>query len=409
MNVRDRVEQEFGQIWVDSPEDYVLDGLAPIPVAAPVTLEQAQALLRLAASEDWAVIPAGKGRGLHIGNLPTRADLIISTIRLHNLLSHEAADMVAVVQAGCTLQNLQKELAKANQWLPIDPPYASHSTLGGIVATASTGALRYSRGSVRDYLIGIKVIHSDGRITKAGGTVVKNVAGYDLMKLYTGSYGTLALLVELNFKLRPAPPTDVTIVVSAPEPTKLLGLIPRASGVAALNLLSPQASCRVLESTTGWTLAFRLIGTDSAICTLHERLNRLLLSEHLDFRLEDSVFWQRLEQLDKGWAVCLRIPTLPSQLEELLKLLETTLERVCNGWAVECQIGSKTTVYLPVCPTPEIVTSLRQHFPVMLERAPVELKRQLDCRGLSGAQLQLMKAIKKRLDPADMFSPGRMF
>lgn len=405
MSVRSRVEQEFGQILVD---DYLLDGVVPIPVATPSTLEEAQALLYLAHSEGWAVIPAGRCRGLHIGNLPTRADLIVSTVRLQSLLSHEAADMVAVVQAGCTLQNLQQELAKTSQWLPIDPPHGLHSTLGGIVATASSGPLKYSRGGIRDYLIGIKVIHSDGRITKAGGTVVKNVAGYDLMKLYTGSYGTLALLVELNFKLRPAPPADATLIVSAPEPSRLLTLTSCISGAAALDLLSPQA-CQRLFSSEGWGLALRLLGTDSAVEVLHERINRLLLSENLEARLEDSSLWQRVGKLDEGWEVCLNIAALPSQLKFLLELLENSLKRVCDGWAVECQVGSKVMVYLPICPAPELVIDLRRHFPVMIERAPVELKRQLDCRALDGAQLKLMRAIKKSLDPADMFSPGRMF
>ncbi len=406
MKVRTRIEEEFGQIWVDRPEDYALEGIEAPPVAAPSSLEEAQALLRLAAAEGWAIIPAGSGIGLHIGNPPVKADLIVSTARLQSLLSHEAADMVAVVQAGCTLHHLQTELAKAKQWLPIEAP--QEATLGGIVATASPSPLKYSRGGVRDYLIGLKVIHSDGRVTKAGGTVVKNVAGYDLMKLYTGSYGTLALIVECNFKLRSVPPADTTVIVFAPEPVRLLSLISRARGVAAIDLLSPEA-CRKVLISTEWALAFRLLGTQAAISILQERLHSLFEAEGLKSKVESSEFWQRLTGLDKHWKVCLCIAAFPSQLKHLLELLETTLKRVCDGWAVECQVGAQVRVYLPTCPDADIISGLRRHFPVMLERAPVELKKQLDCRALSGAQLELMRAIKKSIDPANMFSPGRMF
>lgn len=406
MNVRARIEEEFGQICVDRSEDYALEGIEPLPVAAPSSLEEAQALLRLAAVEGWTIIPAGNGTRLHIGNPPSKADLIVSTARLQNLLSHEAADMVAVAQAGCTLHHLQAELAKAKQWLPVEAPRAA--TIGGIVATASPSPLKYSKGGVRDYLIGIKVIHSDGRVTKAGGTVVKNVAGYDLMKLYTGSYGTLALVVECNFKLRPAPPADTTVIVFAPEPVRLLNLISRARDVAAIDLLSPEA-CRRMLMSTEWALAFRLLGTQAAISVLQERLHSLFEAAGLQSKVESSEFWQRLNELDKHWEVCLRVAAFPSQLKHLLELLETTLKRVRDGWAVECQVGAQVRVYLPACPDADIITSLRRHFPVMLERAPLELKKQLDCRALSGAPLELMRAIKKSLDPADMFSPGRMF
>ena len=142
----------------------------------------------------------------------TQADLIVSTRQMKRLLKHEPADLVATAEAGMTLSDFQNQLAQTGQWLPIDPPDDGSITLGGAVATGSNGPQSFGYGSLRSFVIGMRAVLADGKQIKAGGNVVKNVAGYDLCKLFTRSHGTLGIITELNFKLRPLPPETRTIV-----------------------------------------------------------------------------------------------------------------------------------------------------------------------------------------------------
>ena len=156
-------------------------------------------------------------RELGCGNLLQRYDVALSTRRLARILAHEAADMTVTVEAGATLAAVNAALEPARQRLPLDPPHPEHTTIGAAIATDASGPLRLSQGKVRDLLIGIKVVLADGTLIKGGGRVVKNVAGYDLMKLFTGSFGTLGAVVEATFRLRPRPEREVLFAVPARE------------------------------------------------------------------------------------------------------------------------------------------------------------------------------------------------
>lgn len=174
---------------------------------SPASAEEISEVLKLASSENWTVAPAGGMMSLWL-----TANLIVSTRRLNRIIEHEPADLIAIAQAGVTLTDFNARLAENGQWLPLDPPDDGRATLGGVVATGIGGPQQFGYGRPRGSVIGMKVVLADGSMIKAGGRVVKNVAGYDLCKLFTGSYGSLGIIAELNFKLRPRPAREATVM-----------------------------------------------------------------------------------------------------------------------------------------------------------------------------------------------------
>jgi glycolate oxidase FAD binding subunit len=198
-----------------------IGGRQPRFVAAPGSTEEAAALLRAAADLGLTVVPRGSGTHLDWGAPPTSCDLIVDTRRLNRIIEHAAGDLVVSVQAGVSLAELAKVLAKAGQRLALDPPTHgtanSSGTIGGLIATGAAGPLRYRYGRPRDLLIGITVVRADGAVARSGGKVVKNVAGYDLGKLFAGSYGTLGLITEATLRLHPKPETSTWITLESPD------------------------------------------------------------------------------------------------------------------------------------------------------------------------------------------------
>ncbi len=162
------------------------------------------------------MLPRGSGSKLDWGAAPTSCDLIVDTLRLDQVIEHAAGDLVVSVQAGMLLDDLAKVLSAADQRLALDPP--GGGTIGGILATQAAGPLRFRYGSPRDLLIGITVVRADGTIARSGGKVVKNVAGYDIGKLFAGSYGTLGLITEATFRLHPQPQSTRVVTLDCPDP-----------------------------------------------------------------------------------------------------------------------------------------------------------------------------------------------
>ncbi|HEX3389215.1 MAG TPA: FAD-binding oxidoreductase [Streptosporangiaceae bacterium] len=207
-------------------------GLTPPWVASPADTGEASALLAAASEHELAVVPRGSGTSVSWGVPPRRLDLVIDTLRLDRVIEHAAGDLVVRAQAGVTLDQLGGVLATARQQLALDAApgpggQASSPTVGGVLATGAAGPRRLRYGTPRDLLIGITVIRPDGTVTKSGGKVVKNVAGYDLGKLYTGSRGTLGLITEAIFRLHPLPAATVFVTAGYADPAAA------AEGVAA--------------------------------------------------------------------------------------------------------------------------------------------------------------------------------
>jgi glycolate oxidase FAD binding subunit len=231
--------QACDEVRLAGPADAVA-GVQPGLVAAPATTEQAGAVLRAAAQLGLAVVPRGTATKLDWGYPPERADLIIDTTRLNQVVEHEAGDLVATVQAGVTIERLAEVLAKAGQRLALDPParrlpsgaIRSAGTVGGVLSTNVAGPLRLRYGAPRDLLIGLTIVRADGTIAKSGGKVVKNVAGYDLGKLLAGSRGTLGLITQATFRLHPWPAATSYVTVSCATPGDCARLLAIAQSAA---------------------------------------------------------------------------------------------------------------------------------------------------------------------------------
>ncbi|HXI29683.1 MAG TPA: FAD-binding oxidoreductase, partial [Vicinamibacterales bacterium] len=171
------------------------------------------AALRRASDARQSILIRGAGTKSHWGRTPDRVDLVLDMRGLNRILAHEHGDMTATVEAGATLRDVNRTLAEHGQWLPLDPPFADLATIGGVLATNDSGPVRHRYGTPRDLIIGIRLATTDGVLSKAGGQVVKNVAGYDLGKLLTGSFGGLAAIVSATFKLAPLPSASKTLVL----------------------------------------------------------------------------------------------------------------------------------------------------------------------------------------------------
>ena len=205
-----------GRLAEGADDDAVL-GMAPRWVASPADTAQVSAVMAAATAQGLAVVPRGAGSKLRWGNPPRRLDVVLDTTRLDTLVEHAAGDLILVTGAGRPLATLQEDVAGSRQRLGIDPTRSG--TIGGTVATGTSGPMRLRHGAVRDLVIGMTLVRADGVVAKSGGKVVKNVAGYDLAKLLTGSFGTLGVITEVAFRLHPVPQERrwVTVAVDGPD------------------------------------------------------------------------------------------------------------------------------------------------------------------------------------------------
>jgi glycolate dehydrogenase FAD-binding subunit len=221
----------------EGAEPDAIAGVRPAFVASPASTDEAAALLRAAAAHDLAVVPRGAGTGLGWGTPPAACDLVVDMTLMDQVLEHAAGDLVARIQAGASIGKVASALAAAGQQLTLDAP--ADATVGGVVATGTAGSRRFRYGSPRDLLIGITVVRADGVVAHSGGKVVKNVAGYDLGKLFAGSQGTLGLITEVTFRLHPLP-AAVAGVTGDFGPSDLAGAT-SAVAAAAGSTLVPSA------------------------------------------------------------------------------------------------------------------------------------------------------------------------
>lgn len=373
-------------------------------LVTPATPAEGAAVVACAQREGWRVLPIGAGTKLNwLGNTP-KADIFLRTTAWHKLIDHAAADMTVTTQVGIPFQQLQRRLAAAGQWIAADPLFRETATLGGCLATQSNGTLRQRYGSWRDQLLGVKFIRSDGQIVKAGGRVVKNVAGYDLMKLLIGSYGTLGILTEVTLRVYPLPDA-VQIWQLQGEVTALAG------GLAAIlgSSLAP-ARCVLRLEATGrllLELEFHTLREVLVLGTLGDRLSRIAQIYDLQLERQDPLGITLNPTPDQ---VILKIGV---PLQKMLPAL-TQLQQLATELACECR-GEMSAgvgyVYLHGQDNHlrQLILRLRQELPrgyVTVLAAPLSLKQQLDPWDYCGNALELMRNLKQQLDATGVFSTG---
>ncbi|MFE4108211.1 FAD-binding oxidoreductase [Almyronema epifaneia] len=399
---------------------------APQPcVVYPQAEAELVEVVRCAYKNGWRILPAGQASKLHWGGLATQVDVVVSTGRLNRLLHHAVGDLVFTAEAGLSFASLQTTLAATQQFLAIDPAYPAQATLGGIVATADTGALRQRYNSVRDMLIGIHFVRHDGQTAKAGGQVVKNVAGYDLMKLLTGSYGSLALISQVTFRTYPLPESSETVLVTG-APAAIAQLC-RTLKTSVLTPVSLDVLSAELLSALGHTAAaglavrFQTIqaGVVAQVDQLKALCQSLKLQLHLFTQTADGQFWSQIQAIlwsDKeatANTVSCKLGIPPAKVAEFLAAIERFNRPGELQVMGRIHVGSGLgTLRLAGAIAAEPITQLRSHCEALggfltLLQAPLELKQQIDIWGYRGNALELMRQLKHQFDPHCLSSPGR--
>jgi glycolate oxidase subunit GlcD len=393
---------------------------------APQSIEAAAQVMELASSENMSVVPAGASTWIDVGNPLRRADLIVSTRRMNRLLQHEPADLVATAEAGLTLSAFQKQLGLAGQWLPLDPPDDGRATLGGVVATGLGGPHTFGFGPPRSFVIGMRVLLADGRSIKAGGKVVKNVAGYDLCKLFTGSYGTLGLITELTFKLRPSPAESRTVVAFG-SLASLITAGRKAFGQlspVAIELVSPRLAHQLqLAKQPDCALMMRFMGSPRAVITQAAQALKLLRDDGNRGEIidDDGESWSRLSALplesaeELSWRVTLRPTDLAAFLVSVAELEDDEASHPGLRWHAGLGDGRLRAIARTPVYHREAVRALERlraqvenlGGSLVVESGRDEIKDEFDAWGDFGSAAELMKRVKAQLDPRNSLSPGR--
>ncbi|GAA0584334.1 FAD-binding oxidoreductase [Actinomadura livida] len=393
MRPLDALAKVCGDVRPGEPADGVL-GVEPSVVAAPKNVAEAADVMRVAAEQGLAVVPRGAETRLDWGTPPERCDLLVDTHRLDALIEHAEGDLVAKTEAGLPLERLAERLAERGQRLALDNPLPG-STVGGTIATGAAGALRTLYGTPRNLVIGLTIVRADGQVARSGGKVVKNVAGYDLGRLFSGSYGTLGLIVEATFRLHPLAPANayVTCAVSGPE---------EAHDAVQSVLHSPVAPSAVEYINPG-TVAVLLEGVPDGVDTRAHQTKELLGE-----RTEIS------ETAPEGWGqypdgtTLIGISAPPPALRDLLSLLGPEAAATWSG-------SGHGHVGLPAgMPADEVAATLdrlreclsRYRGNAVVRYAPQEVRDEIDVWGPVPA-LALMRRVKDQFDPDHRLSPGR--
>ena len=356
------------------------------PVAEkPSTAEELGKRLHEAAESKSAVVTVGGGRASGMGGAPTQCDVELHTTRLDRVLEHSAADMVVSVEAGITLEAVQAELAKAGQFLPLDPFNSPGHTIGGLLATGWSGPLRLRFGSARDFLIGIRVALPDGRLATAGGRVVKNVSGYDLMKLHYGAMGSLGVIVAASFKVYPKPMHDVTVSIAHES-------VDEAFNAAERALSMPLAPAALELFSDGHVLA-RFLGSPDAV-------NRMVTE--LGWAHADASTW--LEHSRRGPESWARISAPRHALRGILAMLP----RNASWWASPGTGIAHWSFASELESVGEVrAAAERANGSLVIMAAPAEVTRRLGAWGTTPATIQVMRRLKYAFDPDGILNPGR--
>ena len=417
-------ELERADLVQPAPPGTAVDGVAVARVARPRSVEEASQVLRAAAGDGLAVAFVGGGGKLGLGNPPERLDLVVETRALDQVLEHAAGDLVVQAQAGVRLADLRQRLAPAGQQLALDPP-EPRATLGGVVAANASGPRRLRYGTVRDLLIGITVVLADGTVARAGGKVVKNVAGYDLAKLFCGSLGTLGMVAEVIFRLHPVPAAAAVVTLAVEGPEQAGEAMRRLRGTA----LEPSA-VELTVDEFGWpgrlTVLFEGIqpGVEAQAAAAAELLGRVGEAAVAGPGGVEAALNQLGARPFEKAEYALKATFPPAELAGVLDDLAGTGRRWSGGpisahaatgvlWVASAAREGDLPADSPAFPMAvAAIRELRKRVAarggrLVLVKAPPELKRAVDVWGPPGDTIGLMRRVKERFDPDRRLSPGR--
>ena len=387
-----------------------VDGVVPRYVVAPGNSDEMAHVLRFANDNSLHVVPRGGGTKIHWGAAPLGADFILSTKRLNRVLEHAWGDMTATVQAGCTVADLQRTLAEHGQRLPLDVLWPECATIGGILATNDSGALRQRFGSLRDAVLGVTVVLPDGTVAKSGGKVVKNVAGYDLPKLMTGAWGTLGVVTDATLRLYPQPHDTRTLSFRMPSAATANDLI----GQVLDSTLVPTSLQLRTGSADQIAIDVRFEGITAALDAQAERLGQMAHAvEAQPHNAPDP--WHAREAAWHDDALMCKLTFLPANVAGLLAAVERVAKPLKLQWHLVAQAIGTGLLRLNAPNDQAALAALsilraelqRMDGSLVVLRAPVSIKERFDVWGDAGNALPSMQRVRERFDPQATLNPGR--
>jgi len=442
-----RLREMIGEAHViqdpDQLKAYAIDGKKPKSVVTPATIDEVSKVVAYASQEHFAIVPRGNGSKMKMGGIPKKVDIVLSTRRLNRITDRDCENLTLSAESGLTLGEVQQGLAKVGKgyFLPLDPPFTDQATLGGIVATNSSGPKRLLYGSARDMMIGAKAVFPNGDIVVSGGKTVKNVSGYDMCKLLIGSYGTLGILCEMTFKLLPLPEKEATLGLSfaALEDAddfvrELRGgqLIPSSieilNGLAVQKMKSsismpPNGNYLVAVGLEGVAESIdRQVSEMSEMGKKHGTLEAVTLDaeKHQAFWVALRDFSSRLTDEDSN-VISMKSNFLISKCGDILG----SYEKIARGLGIHCAFISHAgngILYSHVLPGKSIRSKVDSFVELIekltaeaaknggglvVESSPPSIKKKVDVWGQSRSDYLVVRRLKEQIDPAGILNIGR--
>jgi glycolate dehydrogenase FAD-binding subunit len=435
-----------GEAHVSTSGAMEINGVVPTAIVSPASPEEVAAVMAMANDKGLVVAPAGGCTQQGIGGVPERIDILLSTARMNGIEHYDPGDLTIGVNAGTTFVAAQEKLAEHQQWLPCDAANLDRATFGGLLATGAAGPLKCAFGGMRDFCIGIQFVTADGKIAKGGGRVVKNVAGYDLMKLMIGSYGSLAVITKANFKVFPRPRQTRTFVCSFASVDEALRF--RAQVFKSpltpmcLEIISPRApeylcdppqvhnaddyapAHPVAAPSSDWQIVLRAAGSDSVLGRYRNELGPAVTRE-LEGASEQQ-FWNwvsHFEQAVLGRHQNAMVIHTHLSIQNVAPAV-AALERVAPDYNfLTAVLGRAATgnLVLALMPIPvdppsamqyaNCVSAFRGLLPpgssAEVAHCPKEAKPYFDVWGSTPTDIEMMKAVKQALDPNHILNRGR--
>jgi glycolate oxidase FAD binding subunit len=408
--------------------NYPVDGLAPEYAVRPRSVEELQEVVRATNAEGKAIIPWGGGSQMGFGNVPSAYHVAVDLTGLNEVLRYEPDDMTMSVQTGCRLLELNTLLSENRQVLPVDAPDPSRASIGGMIAVGASGPRRFGYGPLRDLIIGMTVLSPDGTPAKAGGQVVKNVTGYDMMRLHHGALGSLGIILSVNLKVIPKPQSERTVLAhyrtldAADRAARIV--VQSQLGVTALAVVNSRASAEIGVGTDSiWTVAARCEAPPSAVVRQAERVVDFIAQDAVETRIETETqksqnLWvnicQALDQRAESDDIAVRFGCPASRLNSLTEAIFQLLGEFAEDVRVTLDFGSGLA-YLRIgrerLPEPDVTrlceTMADLGDQVAMMTGPSWLKRQIDVFGRRPAGFAAIQNLKRSFDPNGILNPGR--
>jgi glycolate oxidase FAD binding subunit len=426
--------------------DLEINGVVPAAVVYPGSAEEVGAVLHLANERDLVLAPAGGLTKQQIGCVPERIDILLSTTRMNKVGEYDPGDLTIAVQAGMPFAEMQRQLGEHQQWVPCDAASLEHATVGGLLATGAAGPLKSTFGHMRDFCIGIQFVTADGKVVKGGGRVVKNVAGYDLMKLLTGSYGSLAVITRANFKVFPRPRQTRTFACPFHSLDEALQFRTRIFQSPltpmCMEIVSPGAPEYLRDAEPAndpdhyapeqpvslpaveWQIVLRAAGSDNVLARYARELGSAV-TRTLEGAAEEQ-FWGWISHFEQSVLARhrnamvlythLAIQSVGPALQALQRVApDYNLIPAAVGRAAT---GNLVLALMPLSVDPpsamqyaNCVSAFRGMLPpgssAEVAYCPTEAKPHFDVWGTTPTDVNMMRAVKRAIDPKNILNRGR--